>query len=207
MSKSAAGNKVTYRMCLVIIVLFSILFLSSCSEQNQTSGPYKTMLEGVNAVVHSTDEDLIFASGAYLYENQEEFDNNQPAYSLIFYAKELDGNELPMYHYIVRDDIELAEEFNMPFVSEEMKKIVETAELQDQLKLIEKFEDLTHKVVDLAKEKDRQLDKEAFSAGYALSGHYEGSVFHVNTVGDQGLLQASYNTDTEELVVAESLEY
>lgn len=66
LSKSAAGNEVTYRMCLVIIVLVSILFLSSCSEQNQTSGPYKTMLEAVNAIVHSSDEDLVFASGAYL---------------------------------------------------------------------------------------------------------------------------------------------
>jgi hypothetical protein len=163
------------------------------------------MLDAVNAVLDTEDKDLIFAGGAYLYENQENYDNEQPAYSLIFHDKELDGNEPHVYNYTVRDEIELTTELNTPAVSEDMWENI-NVKLQEQLKTIEGYEDLTHKVVDLAKDKGRQLDQEAFSAGYALLGRYEGSVFYIFTVGDQGLLQAAYDRETEEFIVAESID-
>lgn len=208
MRESISDKFIISRMYILIIIFFSVFLSSSCNSQNHnnSTGPYDTMLDAVNGVLESEDKNLLFASGAYLYENQENYDKEQPAYSLVFNDKELDGNEITSYHYIVGDDIELTAEFKTPPVSEETLEIIVDTNLQDQLKIIEGYEDLTHKVVELSKDKGRELDKEVFSAGYALSGHYEESVFYIYIIGGEEYLQAAYNTKTEELIVAESID-
>lgn len=214
MMKLFRKSKLFTASCLLVLIFLMSVISAGCGTSNgsEDESSYETMLEAVQAVIESTDKDLVFSNALYLYEDQESYDAKRPIYFIAMSDNELDGNELTTYSYIVKGtDVELTNTM-VVIVPDAMIDIIGTADLQEQLDELANYEDLTHTVVDLAKESGRDLAEEAFLNDFSLAGVSlpQESIFTVSMLqmgeGGVGYVQAQYHSDTGEISVAESFD-
>lgn len=191
-----------YELISLLALFCCFLLLAACSKNMATSS-YTTMKDAVNAVLENKDEELTYANGMYLYENQDAYNNNHASYILAFFKTDTSTSGYETVIYSVNEDILLSPwvYFTVPLRPE----IIQMPNISNQMASLNEQYDLTHEIIKMASEKGRPIDMDAFAGGHQLAGHFEGCWFYVSIIGNDRNIQAAYNTETEELILADSI--
>lgn len=195
-------EKAASRFSLIILCILSLVFFTSCSSGE----PKETMYDAVNTVLENKGESLLFSLGKYVYSDQASFDNQSPTLYITFL--ELSGDALSYLTYSVRDEIVLVGTSTQEISNEEKVKMEEFENTKTLIRL-KKEEDLTKTVIEMVEVNEgRRLDEEIYTSGMQIVGEQRESWFFIHAAMPEtvsGLIQAAYNVDTGELMVADQL--